>query len=42
MKKFFGPTFWSEGAKIGPATRFLTIFSSLVRQFSLKLHTMIA
>ena len=34
----FGP----KGAKIGPKTRFFVIFSSLVHQFSLKLHTVIA
>ena len=31
----------AEQAKIGPETRFFAIFSSLVCQFSLKLHTMV-
>ena len=30
------------GSEFGPDTRFFVIFSSLVHQFSLKLHTMIA
>ena len=41
MKKFWA-LIWSKGAKIGPEIRFFAIFSSLLHQFSLKLHTVIA
>ena len=39
IKKCFRLEFGPKGAKIGPKTRFFVIFSSLVHQFSLKLHT---
>ena len=42
MQKIFWVLIWAKGAKIGPETRFFAIFSSLLHQFSLKLHTMIA
>ena len=42
FEKILGPTLWSKGAKIGPKIRFFAIFSSLLDQFSLKLHTVIA
>ena len=42
IKKCFRLEFGPNGAKIGPKTRFFVIFSSLVHQFSLKLHTVIA
>ena len=41
-EKIFGPKFLSKGATVGPETRFFTIFLTLIHQFSLKLHTMIA
>ena len=41
LKKFLA-LIWSKGAKIGPEIRFFAIFSSLLHQFSLKLHTVIA
>ena len=42
FEKILGPTLWSKGAKIGLKIRFFAIFSSLLDQFSLKLHTVIA
>ena len=42
MQKIFWFLIWSKGAKIRPETRFFAIFSSLLHQFSLKLHTVIA
>ena len=43
MKQNFRAQMWDKQAKIGPETSFFfAIFSSLVRLFPLKLHTMIA
>ena len=42
MQKNFWVLIWSKGAKIGPETRFFAIFSSLLHQFSLKVHTVVA
>ena len=40
-KKILQSKFLPKGPKLGPKTRFFVIFSSLVHQFSLKLHTAI-
>ena len=42
FQKILAARIWAKWAKIGSETRFFAIFSSLVYQFSLKLHTMIA
>ena len=42
MIKISGVHIWAKGTKISPETWFFAIFSSLVHQFPLKLHTMIA
>ena len=41
-EKKFGAQIWAKGTKIRPEIRFFAISSSLVHQFSFKLHRMIA
>ena len=42
LEKNFWAQIWAKGIKIWPEIRSFVIFSSLVHQFSLNLHTMIA